>query len=149
MTGRLDRVVRTMDNAIHRIKHSHADNVIDFRNTYRTTRSRRQVIGQSYSDGVSINLNFTCYFPFLEPEVEVQILSVTSPTSQSILVKWQVNIRFIVTKTPSCPQVLRFSRALPIIPFFSKDPVAIEPSYPDPVVIEVSDLWVHSFHCFV
>ena len=42
--------------------------------------------------------HFTCYFPFLEPEVDVQIVSVTSPTSQSILVKWQVNIRFIFTK---------------------------------------------------
>ena len=59
---------------------------------------RRPVIGQSYSDWVLINLNFTCYFPFLEPEVDVQIVSVTSPTSQSILVKWQVNIRFIFTK---------------------------------------------------
>ena len=82
---------------------------------------RRPVTGQSYSDWVSINLNFTCYFSFLEPEVDVQIVSVTSPTSQSILVKWQVNIRFILTN---------------LFPCFSKDyhPVAIEVcgSFPRP-----------------
>ena len=65
--------------------------------------------------------HFTCYFPFLEPEVDVQIVSVTSPTSQSILVKWQVNIRFILTN---------------LFPCFSKDyhPIAIEVcgSFPRP-----------------
>ena len=66
--------------------------------------------------------HFTCYFPFLEPEVDVQIVSVTSPTSQLILVKWQVNIRFILTN---------------LFPCFSKDyhPVAIEVcgSFPRPL----------------
>ena len=42
-------------------------------------------------------------------------MNVTSHNSQTILVKWQVNIRFILTKTPSSPQVLRFSGGLPII----------------------------------
>ena len=32
--GHLDLVVQTSDSAIHRINHSPADSVIDFRNTY-------------------------------------------------------------------------------------------------------------------